>query len=132
MRRVRIRTFEVALVAAVVLAGVPSAYGLSYDERPVGQRVGYEAAAVAANILPVASAVVEPKCLPGYILCKTSFAAMSVLGAYAQFFLSGGSDMRQTSAILYRGFAGDWFLSGRHVAGDVGPRVLPDPPPARP
>src|SRR5262245_48903824 len=131
MRRVLIRGFEMALVGAVALTGVTSAYGLSYDERPVSQRVGFEAAAVAAKVLPVASAVVAPKCLPGYILCKTSFAAMSVLGAYAQFFISGGSDMKQTSAILYRGFAGDWFLTGRHVAGDVEPRPLPDPP-ARP
>jgi hypothetical protein len=131
MRRVLIRTFQMALVSAVVLAGITQAYALSYDERPVGQRVGYEAAAVAANIVPIASAVVEPKCLPGYILCKTSFAAMSVLGAYAQFFISGGSDMRQTSAILHKGFAGDWFVTGRHVAGDADPRVLPDLP-ARP
>src|SRR5262245_1325226 len=112
MRRVLIRGFEMAFVGSVVLTGVTRACGLSCDARPASQSVVSEAAAVTADFLPVACAVVAPKALPGYMLCKTSFAAMSVHGAYAQFFITGGSDMKQTSASLHRGFAGDWFLTG--------------------
>jgi hypothetical protein len=42
---------------------------------------------------------------------------------------AGGGDTVQTRAILHRGFRGDWVLTPRHVAGDLEPQVLPDPPP---
>jgi hypothetical protein len=43
---------------------------------------------------------------------------------------SGGSDLAQNRAILHRGFAGDWVVTGRQAAGDEPIEVLPDPAPA--
>jgi hypothetical protein len=63
------------------------------------------------------------------VLCKALFAGASVVLAGGQIVLSGGGDLAQTRAILYRGFAGDWFLTWRHTAGEREPRPLPDPPP---
>ncbi len=57
------------------------------------------------------------------------FAGMSVIAAVDQLALSGGGDMNQTRAILYRGFRGDWFITPRHVAGESEVQPLPDPPP---
>jgi hypothetical protein len=57
------------------------------------------------------------------------FAGISLIAAADQLVLSGGGDWPQTRAILHRGFAGDWYLTGRHVSGDVTPEVLPEPPP---
>jgi hypothetical protein len=89
----------------------------------------YTAGAVGANVLPVAGSLVEPKCLPGYFFCKLTFAFGSVLFAGETLAMSGGSDMDQTRAILYRGFSGDWFVTPRDIAGDRRPDVLPAPPP---
>ena len=79
--------------------------------------------------MPVASAFAAPKCLPGYILCKAFFAFASVVAAGEQITMSGGSDDKQTNAILYRGFSGDWYLTGAHAAGDLAANPLPDPGP---
>ena len=95
-----------------------------------GARVLYAGAAVAANVLPGLSVVYAPHCLPGYVLCKTLFAGASLVLAGEQLVLSGGRDLAQTRAILYRGFAGDWYLTWRHTAGDLEPQPLPQPPPA--
>lgn len=102
----------------------------TYDERPTWQRAAFTTWAIISNIVPIASATVAPKCLPGYILCKASFAGLSLLTAGEQVVLSGGEDLGQTRAILHRGFGGDWILTGRHVAGDQAVEVLPDPGPA--
>jgi hypothetical protein len=37
--------------------------------------------------------------------------------------------MTQTRGILHRGFAGDWYLTGRHTSRETEAQVLPDPPP---
>jgi hypothetical protein len=100
-----------------------------YDDRPPLQRAGYTAAAVVVNVVPFASAVVAPTCLPGYILCKLSFAGGSVIAAGWQLVLSGGSDVDQTRAILARGFGGDWIVTPRQVAGEAQVEPLPEPPP---
>jgi hypothetical protein len=98
-----------ALLAATLLpVGVAGA--ATYDEQPAAKRAMYTGIAVVANVVPV-------------------FAAMSTIAAADQLVLSGGGDMPQTRGILHRGFTGDWWLTGRHVSGDVEPQVLPEPPP---
>lgn len=101
----------------------------SYEDKSAGMRALYTTAAVIANVLPIASAFVAPRCLPGYIVCKFSFAMLSLVAAGETLAISGGADKEQPKAILYRGFSGDWFLTGRHVAGDATPEVYPEAPP---
>jgi len=118
------------IVACLVMGLGGAAEAVTYDERPTAQRVGYTALAAIMNIVPITAAPVAPRCLPGYILCKAFFAGFSVVAAGEQIVLSGGSDMTQTRAILHRGFAGDWLITGRHVAGDAQPDLMPEPAPA--
>lgn len=124
--------------AALVLSGVltvatvgvhSNALADSYEDKSAGMRALYTVGAVIANVVPIASAFVAPKCLPGYILCKLSFAGLSLLAAGESLAISGGADKEQPKAILHRGFSGDWFLTGRHVAGDATPEVYPEAPP---
>src|SRR5690242_16940082 len=110
-----------ALVVALAMAPPASA-----AEPSPARRALYEAIAVVANVTPFVSVIYAPRCLPGYIVCKATFAGISVLAAADQLALSGGGDLSQTRAILYRGFAGDWYLTGRHIAGEVEPRPLPE------
>jgi hypothetical protein len=124
----RIVASTIVLLAATI--GAPNVGFPAWDDRPATQRAAATAAAAAANVVPIASAFVAPRCLQGYILCKLSFAGLSLVAAGEQLFFSGGSDVAQTKAILHRGFAGDWILTGEHVAGDAEPQVLPDPGPA--
>jgi hypothetical protein len=108
---------------------VPNAGGTSYEDRPPAERAFYTGVAMVANVTPIVSAIYAPRCLPGYVLCKVLLAGMSLVAAADQFVLSGGFDRGQTRALLHRGFAGDWYLSGRHTAGDVEAEPLPNPPP---
>lgn len=101
----------------------------SYEEQSAARRALYTAGAVIANVLPGVSALVSPLCLPGYLLCKLSFAGFSLFAAAEQFTLGGDADTDQTRAILYRGFQGDWYLTGRHIAGYATAQPWPDPPP---
>lgn len=96
-----------------------SAKAVSWEERSAGARAMYTAAAMIANVLPIASAFVSPRCLPGYILCKLSFAGLSVVAAGESLVMSGGADKQEPATLIDRGFSGDWFLTGRHVAGDA-------------
>lgn len=118
-----------AMLFACGVGHAVTAHAVPFEELSARRRAMYTAAAGAANVLPVASGVMEPKCLPGYILCKLTFAAMSVVVAGEQLVLSGGSDLPQTRAVLYRGFSGDWWLTPRDVAGETKAELLPDPPP---
>src|SRR5207247_11318794 len=81
-----------------------------------------------ATRTPVVSALSAPRCLPGYGVCTLTYAGLSLAAAAEQLVLSSGADLAQTCAILHRGFAGDWYLTGRHVAGEVEPEPLPEPP----
>jgi hypothetical protein len=90
--------------------------------------VYYSVLAGVANVVPGVSALYAPTCLPGYIVCKLSFAAVSVVAAADQLLLSGWNHTDQTRAILYRGFAGDWILTSRHVSGEAKADPLPNPP----
>jgi hypothetical protein len=118
-------------VAALVTAG--TAHAVPYAERSAGDRALLTGIAVVANLTPVVSAFYAPRCLPGYVVCKVSFAGISVVVAAGQLLLSGGSDLTQTRSILNSGFGGDWFLTGKHVSGDVKPDPYPEaaaPPPS--
>jgi hypothetical protein len=118
--------------AATLLAGSlasAAVHAATWEERSTPARVGWTSLAAVANVVPIVSAVFAPKCLPGYIVCKITFAGMSLIAAADQLLFAGNGDTAQTKAILYRGFGGDWFLTGRHVNGDATPQPLPDPPP---
>jgi hypothetical protein len=117
------------LLLAAVIGLVPEVQA-AYDDRPAWQRAGYTVLAGIENIVPITSALAAPRCLPGYILCKLTFAGFSLVAAGEHLVFSGGADLDQTRAILHRGFAGDWFLTGRHASGDVSPDPFPDPGPA--
>jgi hypothetical protein len=127
--RPRLTLGAALLAAGLVQAGTAGA--ASYDERGPAMRALYTGLAVVANVVPGVSALYAPRCLPGYVLCKLTFAGMSLIGAADQLALSGGGDLDQTRAILHRGFAGDWYLAGRHVSGDRTPEPLPDPLPPK-
>jgi hypothetical protein len=113
--------------ACLLHAGVAAA--VPWEERSAAARAFYSGVAVIANVTPIVSAFFAPRCLPGYILCKASFSFVSLVAAADHLFLSGAGDEAQTRALLHRGFAGDWYLTGRHIAGDLTPQPLPDPPP---
>ena len=126
------RLARVLLMVGVVglTSSAPAAHAqAAFGDRPAWQRAGYTALAGVENVVPITSAFAAPRCLPGYILCKASFAGVSLIAAAEYVILSGGADMGQTRAILHRGFAGDWYLTGAHAAGDATPDVLPDPGP---
>jgi len=118
-----------ALLATTFLVAGTAAVAGPYDQEPASKRALNTGIAVAANVVPVVSTVYEPKCLPGYVVCKGVYAFMSVVAATAQLVLSGGGDLEQTRAILYRGFRGDWYLTGRHVSGELNAEPLPEAPP---
>jgi hypothetical protein len=122
------RSARILMLLAVTAFATP--VHAAYEDRPAWQRAGYTILAGIENIVPIASVLAAPRCLQGYILCKLSFAGVSVIAAGEQLFFSGGSDLGQTRAILHRGFGGDWYLTGRHAAGDASPEVLPDPGPS--
>src|SRR5262245_46329195 len=121
-------TRRALLVTAVLVASTASAAG-PYDQEPTAKRALYTGIAVVANVVPVVPALYTPKCLPGYVVCKGVFAFFSVIAAAGQLVVSGGQDLEQTKGILYRGFRGDWYLTGRHVSGESTPEPLPEPPP---
>jgi hypothetical protein len=119
---------RILLLAAAALVWTRDA-SAAWEDRPGWQRAGYTVLAGVENVVPIASALAAPRCLPGYVLCKLTFAGFSLVAAGEQIFFSFGSDEAQTRAILHRGFAGDWFLTGAHAAGDDTAEVLPDPGP---
>jgi hypothetical protein len=124
---------SLAILALVASLGLPSREAsAAFDDLPPSKRAGYTALAVVENTVPITSALVAPRCLQGYVLCKLTFAGLALLTAGEQLLMSGGADLGQTRTILHRGFAGDWIVTPRHAAGDLQPQVLPDPPPAAP
>jgi len=121
---------RLATAAALVacLGGAGAARAAAYDQQSPGMRALYMGVAVVANVTPLVATLYAPRCLPGYVVCKLTYAGLSLAAAADQLVLSGGGDLAQTRAILHRGFAGDWYLTGRHVAGEVEPEPLPEPP----
>ena len=104
--------------------------GVPYEERSTGGKILLSTVAGIANIVPVVPAFWAKPCLPGYVLCKATLAFASVLFAGEQIIFSGGGDTKQASAILGRGFGGDWFLTGRHINGDAQASPWPDATPS--
>ena len=123
-----LRRLALAAALAAGLAGAGTARAAAYDQQSSGRRALYTGIALVANITPFVSALYAPACLPGYVVCKLTYAGLSLAAAADQLVLSGGGDLAQTRAILHRGFAGDWYLTGRHIAGEVQPEPLPEPP----
>jgi hypothetical protein len=114
------------LGACLLHAGL--AHATPYAERSLAARSWYTTVAMVANVVPFVSALYAPRCLPGYYLCKVSFAGACTIAAVGQLALSGGGDLGQTRALLYRGWSGDWILTGEHIAGDKTPQPLPEAP----
>jgi hypothetical protein len=125
----RFRTVLATVVFAAYVTHAGGALAVSYEERSAGARAAYTGIAVVANVVPVVSAFYAPRCLLGYVMCKAMWAFVSVVAAGDQLIFSGFQDETQTRGILYRGFAGDWYLTGRHTAGDLTANPVPDPPP---
>jgi hypothetical protein len=125
------RPLAATLIATALFLGCPNQPGAQEAEesRSSGSRPLATGIAVIANVMPIVSALYAPRCLPGYVLCKALFAGASLVAAGGQVVLSGAGDLAQTRAILHRGFRGDWYLTSRHVSGEVTPVPLPDPPP---
>lgn len=123
------RQVPATMLLAFAVGHVAVAHAVPFEELSGRRRAMYTAGAAAANVLPVVSGVAEPKCLQGYILCKVTFAAISVVAAAESLVMSGGSDLAQPKAVLYRGFSGDWYLTPRDMAGDTRAELLPEPPP---
>src|SRR5262249_23654911 len=111
-REVAMRGMARVLLLGGGIVGFATHAQAAYEDCPAWQRAGYTVLGGIENVVPIASALAAPRCLPGYILCKLTFAGFSLVAAGEQLFMSGGSDMDQTRAILHRGFAGDWFLTG--------------------
>jgi len=126
---VRSRAGFVATLLALTIVSPTARAATTWEEKPAGKRALYTTVAAVANVVPVVSTLYAPHCLPGYVLCKAVYAFFSLVGAGGQLALSGGQDLEQTRAILHRGFAGDWYLTGRHVSGEITPEPLPEPPP---
>jgi hypothetical protein len=116
-------------LSVVLLLGCVTTVPAAEAGRSAGKQALLTAAAVAANITPVVPSFYTPRCLPGYVFCKALYAATSVIAAADQLVFSGGADMAQTRAILFRGFGGDWVMTPRHIAGEASPEPLPEPPP---
>ena len=128
MRNIARGVLAAALVCGPIGLATKADAG-SYEDLSARRRALYTAGAAAANVAPVASTIVEPKCLQGYILCKATFAAFSVIAAAESLVMSGGSDLEQPRSILTRGFSGDWVATPQDVAGTTKVEVLPDAAP---
>jgi hypothetical protein len=118
------RKLDVTLAAALLTAAFGTS-ALAADEPTTGRKALDTAAAVVTNVVPVTSALVAPTCLPGYILCKLSYAGLSLVAAAESMVMSGGADSAQPAAILRRGFSGDWVVT----PDDIATRRPPDPYP---
>lgn len=118
-----------AALTGALLAGWATSSSAAQVERSLASSAFHTSVAVVANVVPVVSTIYAPRCLSGYVFCKAIFAGISVIAAADQLAFSGGADMGQTRAILYRGFRGDWVITPRHVAGEATPEPLPEPPP---
>jgi len=115
-----------ALVSCLILRTEAGAA----DEPSMGRQALNTAAAVATNVLPGASALVAPTCLQGYILCKVTYAGLSLVAAAESMVMSGGADTEQPATILRRGFSGDWFVTPDHIAKHRAPDPYPELAPA--
>jgi hypothetical protein len=120
-----------AVLITVLAAHAAGAAHVPWEQRPTYQKVWFWSVAAVANVTPIVSAIYAPNCLPGYIVCKLAAATFNVFAGGEQLLMSGGSDMKQTTGIFSRGLNGDWYLTGRDIAGDHSPEPYPAPAPSR-
>jgi hypothetical protein len=65
----------------VSLAAMPPA---NADEGKTGPSAWDSTVAVVTNVVPITSAFVQDRCITGYIVCKLSFASLSLVAAAEQ------------------------------------------------
>jgi hypothetical protein len=128
------KTIRLVALLTAMLAAAPVA--VRADEVGVGRRIWYGVAAAALNVLPVVSIHASQRCLPGYVVCKLSFAGMGLIAAGTQ--LVVGGDLKGAERTVRRAVGGDWLVLPRHLAtgtnadpypepaGDVGAMELPN------
>ena len=73
MRPMTVWPQSIALFAGCLLLTVP-AFGEPRTDHSALATTLYSGTAVVANVLPIVPAVFEPRCLPGYVVCKLMFA----------------------------------------------------------
>lgn len=117
-------TIAAALAITVALATGP-AHADVYDDLDGGKRFLYGAGAVAANIIPGVSVWAASKCLPGYVVCKLTFAGLGTLAAGSQIFWGG--DVSGAGTTAGRAFGGDWIVTPRQLANGTGADPYPEP-----
>ena len=109
------------MLIGVIALNQPAQAG---EEPAPGARAWHVLASTGANLLPVASAFASPRCLPGYILCKLSFAGMGVVASGVQ--VIAGGDIEGARATLSRAFGGDWVVTPSHIATSSRPDPYPE------
>lgn len=120
---------------ALICAGAATSLALSapvradsFDDASTGKRALYVTGAILANVVPGVSALASPRCLPGYLICKVSFAAIGLIAGTEQLLL--GLDPKAFGSSIERGFGGDWVVTPHHIARGTKAQPYPDPPSA--
>lgn len=112
------------VVAVVSLAAIPPAVPTVGADEGDAQATAWDSTvAVVTNVVPISSAFVQSRCLTGYIVCKLSFAGLSLVAAAEQVVLGG--DTKGARATLGRGFGGDWVVRPSDIASGREPEVYP-------
>jgi hypothetical protein len=117
-------TIAAALTVAFAFSASP-VHADAYDELGGGRRFLYGVGSVAANVIPGVSVWAASKCLPGYVVCKLTFAGLGTLAAGSQLFWGG--DVDGAGATAGRAFGGDWFVTPRQLATGAGADPYPEP-----
>lgn len=111
-------------LAAILTAGLLIApLAARAEDDGLGRRVWHGVAATAMNVLPVVSTFASQRCLPGYVACKLTFAAMGLAASGVQ--VVAGGDLAGARDTLSRAFGGDWIVTPRHLATGVDPDPYP-------
>lgn len=123
--RLMSKTIRLLALLTAMLAATPAA--VRADEVGIGHRIWYGVAAAALNVMPVVSVYASQRCLPGYVVCKLSFAGMGIVAAGTQLVIGG--DLNGAERTVRRAVGGDWLVLPHHVA--TGTKADPYPEPAR-
>jgi hypothetical protein len=119
------KTLRLAAVLTTVLCVVPTGVRAG-DDDGAGRRIWNGVGATAMNVLPVVSVRASQRCLPGYILCKLSFAGMGLAASGAQIFFGG--DVAGARRTAGRALGGDWVVMPRHLETGIKPDPYPEAP----
>src|SRR5438034_7395965 len=90
------RRLATAAALAACLGGAEAARAAAYDQQSPGMRALYTGVAVVANVTPFVATLYAPRCLPGYVVCKLTYAGLSLAAAADQLVLSGGGDLARS------------------------------------